>query len=87
MLSFQLVAVSHESFEDLSKLPDDELRKLGAVRQIATEDFGFPCRISLEDAKAGGEVSDGLIRNPPRYLRGLHSSLVNVRLRSGKPSH
>jgi hypothetical protein len=32
---------------------DDALAKAGAVRVTAESDRGFPCRISLEDAKAG----------------------------------
>lgn len=56
MPSFQLAGISHEPFEHLFQLSDDELRKLGAIRQVATEDFGLPCRVSLEDARAGEEL-------------------------------
>lgn len=56
MPPFQLAGISHEPFESLFHFSDTQLRKLGAARQTATKDFGFPCRVSLEDAKAGEEV-------------------------------
>ncbi|MGB4858748.1 MAG: DUF1203 domain-containing protein [Dokdonella sp.] len=54
--TFQLVGLAPESFESLFDLNDDELRKHGAVRRIAKESPGFPCRISLEDAEVGEEL-------------------------------
>ena len=56
MQPFQLVGISHEPFEALFDLPDEELLQLGAVRRVATESPGFPCRVSLEDAEAGEEL-------------------------------
>ncbi len=53
---FQLVGLAREQFEHLFDLSDDELRKHGAVRCIVTENPGFPCRISLEDAEVGEEL-------------------------------
>ncbi len=53
---FQLVGLAREPFEYLFELSDDELRKHGAVRCITTENPGFPCRVSLEDAEVGEEL-------------------------------
>jgi len=56
MPAFQLSGLSPVAFEPLFALSDEELRNLGAVRQVATGDFGFPCRIGLLDAQAGEEL-------------------------------
>ena len=56
MNSFRLTGIGHEQFESLFQLGDDRLSELGAVRVVATKDFGFPCRISLEDARVGDEL-------------------------------
>ena len=56
MPSFRLTGIDHEPFEPLFRLSTDCLAELGAVRVVATADFGFPCRISLEDAREGDEL-------------------------------
>jgi len=56
MPGFQLSGLPHEQFAGLFTLPDAELRSLGAVRCVATTDFGFPCRVSLQDAAVGEEL-------------------------------
>lgn len=56
MTTFQLVGIEHEQFEPLFDLSDAELADQGIVRRIANSDFGFPCRVSLEDAAAGDEL-------------------------------
>ena len=53
---FQLVGLAREPFGHLFDLSDEELRQHGAVRTIATESPGFPCRVSLEDAEVGDEL-------------------------------
>jgi Protein of unknown function (DUF1203) len=54
--TFQLTGLPHEQFEPLFELPDAQLAALGAVRVIADESSGFPCRVSLLDAEAGEEL-------------------------------
>ena len=54
--SFQLLGIDHEPFEPLFLLSDEQLKEQGAVRRIATESPGYPCRISLEDASVGEEL-------------------------------
>ena len=51
-----LSGIDHAPFEGLFELSDLQLREIGAVRRHATEAFGFPCRISLEDAQIGEEL-------------------------------
>jgi Protein of unknown function (DUF1203) len=55
-MSFQLVGVPFEAFSPLFSLSDQELAALDAQRIIATENPGFPCRVSLEDAEIGEEL-------------------------------
>lgn len=54
--SFQLVGLDHEPFEPLFLLSDEDLAKRHAQRHIATENPGYPCRVSLEDARVGEEL-------------------------------
>jgi len=58
MRSFRLSGIDHAPFEPLFALTDAELAERGslAVRQVADADFGFPCRVSLEDATPGEEL-------------------------------
>lgn len=56
MTMFQLAGIGHEQFEPLFELCDADLADQGIVRRIANRDFGFPCRVSLEDAVAGDEL-------------------------------
>jgi Protein of unknown function (DUF1203) len=55
-MSFQLVGVPFETFSPLFLLCDQDLAALDAQRIIATENPGFPCRVSLEDAEIGEEL-------------------------------
>lgn len=55
-MPFQISALPAELFEHLVDQPDDVLRAHGAKRMIVDECPGFPCRISLEDAKIGESV-------------------------------
>ncbi|HTA66325.1 MAG TPA: DUF1203 domain-containing protein [Xanthomonadaceae bacterium] len=56
MSSFQIVGIDHRPFEALFELDDAQLREHGAVRCIATEYPGFPCRVGLDDAAVGDEL-------------------------------
>jgi Protein of unknown function (DUF1203) len=52
-MTYQITGLSPEPFAHLVGTPDDVLAEAGAVRVIAAADTGWPCRISLKDAKAG----------------------------------
>jgi hypothetical protein len=56
MHNFQLIGLDAAPFEPLFALPDPELAQLGAVRRLADESPGYPCRISLQDAQLGEEL-------------------------------
>ena len=54
-MAFRISGLPAEPFQHLFALDDAALQRHGAVRRIA-EDGGYPCRISLTDARAGDEV-------------------------------
>jgi hypothetical protein len=53
---FRLVGLSPVPFEHLFVLPEPDLRSLGAIRVVADESPGYPCRVSLVDAAVGDEL-------------------------------
>jgi hypothetical protein len=52
-LSYKISGLEPSQFRHLVGLSDDELAAHNAVRVTASADRGFPCRVSLEDARAG----------------------------------
>src|SRR5580698_6068504 len=54
-MHFRIKGLPTEPFAPLFAMPDWALEKRGAVRRIADK-AGYPCRISLTDAKAGDEL-------------------------------
>lgn len=56
MAGFRIVALDDAPYAALFELDDADLRQHGAVRMTADEDFGYPCRVSLEDARTGDEL-------------------------------
>jgi hypothetical protein len=54
-MAFRISGLPAEPFQHLFALDDAELQRAGAIRRVA-EDSGYPCRISLTDAKEGDEV-------------------------------
>ncbi len=56
-MHFRIRGLPAEQFAPLFALSDDELAEKGAVRRIAdAREPGYPCRISLTDAKPGDEL-------------------------------
>ena len=55
-MGFRISGLSAESFRPFFGLGDDALMARRAVRQIADEKPGFPCRITLSDAEPGEPV-------------------------------
>ena len=51
-MSYKITGLSPDPFAHLIGAPDEVLTAAGAVRVKAGADKGWPCRISLEDAKA-----------------------------------
>lgn len=54
--NFQVVGIDSNQFNYLFELSEEELKTQGAVKMIANVNPGFPCRVTLEDAKIGEEV-------------------------------
>ncbi len=52
-MTYRISGLSPEPFAPLIGAGDDVLASHNAVRVTASADRGFPCRISLEDARAG----------------------------------
>ena len=62
-MTYSIQGLDPASFAPLFALSDSDLAVQGAVRVIAKSDRGFPCRVSLEDAREGG-VSAEAVRPP-----------------------
>ncbi|MDR7062103.1 MULTISPECIES: DUF1203 domain-containing protein [unclassified Sphingopyxis] len=52
-MTYSIQGLNPEPFAPLFAMGDSELAAVNARRVTATADRGFPCRVSLEDAKAG----------------------------------
>jgi hypothetical protein len=52
-MTYLIKGLPRDRFAGLFALGDAELAARGARRVVADDDFGFPCRVSLADAKAG----------------------------------
>ncbi len=55
-MSYRITGLDCELFAELFDMDDAALAEKGAMRVTAGADKGWPCRISLEDAKAGEEL-------------------------------
>ena len=55
-MTYSIRGLDPECFAPLFALDDAALAAINARRVTATSDRGFPCRISLDDAKAGEEL-------------------------------
>lgn len=55
-MTYSIRGLDPERFAPLFALDDAGLAAINARRVTATSDRGFPCRVSLEDAKAGEEL-------------------------------
>jgi len=55
-MSYRITGLDCEQFAAYFDMDETALAEHGAVRVVAGTDKGWPCRISLEDAKAGDEL-------------------------------
>jgi hypothetical protein len=76
---FQLVGIDHAIFERLFELPDEQLKARHAERRFATASLGFPCRVSLEDAREGEELLLLPYRHHPAHSPYRASGPIFVR--------
>jgi len=57
IMSFRITGLPAERFAHLFALSDEQLAAQGAVRRIADGRVpGYPCRVSLTDAREGDEL-------------------------------
>lgn len=54
-MTFRITGLPAEPFQHLFALSDEELKRHNALRRVA-EDGGYPCRVSLTDARPGDAV-------------------------------
>lgn len=52
-MTYRITGLARDEFEPLFEMDDADLAERGALRVTATADRGFPCRVSLEDARKG----------------------------------
>ena len=52
-MTYKISGLEPSQFRHLAGLSDEELAAHGAVRMIANGQLSFPCRVQLDDAKAG----------------------------------
>lgn len=52
-MPFQFSGIDPAPFRPLFELDDAQLQELHAIRCTATADTGYPCRVSLADARTG----------------------------------
>ena len=55
-MAYRIAGLAPETFAPLFDLDDATLMARGARRVTALADRGYPCRVSLEDARAGEEL-------------------------------
>ena len=55
-MDFRIKGLEPAPFKPFFAMTDEELARHRAVRRVAVEKPGFPCRVSLEDTEPGVEV-------------------------------
>ncbi len=55
-MTYRITGLARTEFEHFFAMDAAELATHNAVRVTATADKGFPCRVSLDDAKAGEDL-------------------------------
>jgi hypothetical protein len=55
-MTYRIEGLAPAAFDSLFSMTESELAAQGAMRVTADSDFGFPCRVSLEDAAPGEEL-------------------------------
>ncbi len=55
-MAYRIEGLAPAAFDGLFSMTDGELAARGAMRVVADSPFGFPCRVSLEDAAPGEEL-------------------------------
>jgi hypothetical protein len=85
-MNFKIKALNENEFEEYFKLDDIELEKRGAIRMIVDKFPGFPCRVSLEDAKVGEAVILLPYQHHKTYSPYQASGPIFIRVRAKTPT-
>ena len=78
-MSYIITGLEPNAYAALFALPDDELAALGARRIVADTDRGYPCRVSLEDARAGERLL--LVNHASNAVDGPYRSAFAIFVR------
>src|SRR3546814_15704560 len=80
-MTYLIEGPSPDRFAPFFALDDAGLAAVNARRETATADRGFPCRISLDDARAGEEL---ILLHPTRHeVATPHRSAYAIDVRTG----
>ena len=80
-MTFAITGLRPDDFIPLFALSGNELAARGGRRVIADADRGYPCRISLEDAKAGEVLL--LVNHVSNAVEGPYRSAFAIFVREG----
>lgn len=83
-MTYSISGLTPEPFAALFALSDAELVERGAVRVTASADQVFPCRISLEDARAGEQLI--LLNHTSHDVATPYRSSYAIYVRENAPS-
>lgn len=80
-MSYLITGLPIEPFQPLFGLSDEALAARGVRRYVADADHGYPCRLTLEDAKVGDTLLLMNFEHQPADtpFRSSHAIFVNER--------
>ena len=86
-MTYSIKGLPRAPFAPLFALGDAELARRGARRIVADADFGFPCRVSLEDAAIGETLIllNHVSHDVAGPYRATHAVLVRERAQQAAP--
>jgi hypothetical protein len=80
-MTYRIAGLDPAQFAPLRALDAAELGARGARRVVADADLGFPCRVTLEDARAGEELL--LVHHVHHDVAGPYRSAFAIFVREG----
>lgn len=83
-MTYMIAGLSPDPFAPLFAMTDAELARRNACRVTATADRGFPCRVSLEDARTGEELI--LLHHVSHDVETPYRSAYAIYVRRGVPA-
>src|SRR5437763_6337820 len=78
-MTYRITGLDPAPYRPLFGVSDEKLGKLGIVRMAVTEQPGFPCRVTLEDADVGESVLllNHISHDVANPYRATHAIFVN----------